>query len=107
MTDRHRLEILKAELESSRLEVVLVPLSPNKRGYNEGGCRRCCVSRNADWYRKHCAAHHSSRVRNHRKVDTKIKRLDTLALLERLIAGLPSKSKYASELLSFAGMVAA
>lgn len=106
MIPTQRLQILKAELESSRLEVMLVPLSPARRGYNEGGMKRVCASRNCSWYRKHCAANPSSRVRNRRKSDTRIKRGDTLAVLERLIAGKPSRSKYVTELLSFAGMVA-
>ncbi len=101
------LEILLAELESNRLEVQLVPLSPNKRGYNEGGMKRVAVSKSPRWYSALCNRHLSSRIRNHRKPDTKLKRANVLALLARLAAGKPSVSKYADELRRIAGRVAA
>lgn len=93
-----RLNIMLAELESSRLEVMLVPLNPNKRGYNDGGCRRCACSRNVAWYRSFCLRHPSSRIRNRAKPDTRIKRRNVLRLLSRLAQGKGSVSKYAEEL---------
>jgi len=98
------LELLLADLESNRLEVALVP---QKRHTNEGGMIRVCMSKNCRWYREFCARHSSSRVRNHRKHDTRIKRADTVRLLERLIAGAATRSKYAEELLSIARWMAA
>ena len=95
-----------AELSSHRLHVMLVPLNPNRRGYNEGGCKRVC-DRNPRWYSQFCSRHLSSRVRNHRKLDTRIKRRDILRILTRLSAGLPSSSKYAEELLDIARRIAA
>lgn len=96
------LEIMLAELESFRLEVVLAPLNPRMRGYNEGGCKRVCASRNCDWYRRHCAKFPSGRTKPRRNFDTRIKRRDTLRLLHRLIAGKTSTSIYAPELLAIA-----
>jgi hypothetical protein len=94
-----RLSIMLAELESHRLEVALVPLRADRRGYNEGGCKRVVVDRNPRWYSELCRNHPSSRVRNHRKPDTKIKRANVLRLLRRLVDGLPTTSKYAAELM--------
>jgi hypothetical protein len=93
------LTVMLNELESHRLEVALVPLRADRRGYNEGGCKRVCVDRNPRWYSQFCNAHLSSRVRNHRKPDTKIKRQNVLRLLRRLVDGLPTTSKYAAELM--------
>lgn len=89
------LQILLAELESSRLEVVLVPLL---RPVNVMGCRRVAASRNAAWYRKFCRGHASGRARRNAAFDTRIKRQATVRLLERMIAGQPVVSKYADEL---------
>ncbi len=86
------------ELESHRLEVQLVPLNPRLRNYNEGGCKRVVASRNPRWYATLCSRHLSSRKRNHRKPDTKIKRRSILRILRRLCDERPSVSKYAEEL---------
>lgn len=104
---RDNLQQLLDELESHRLDVQLVPLNPRLRGFNEGGMKRVCADKNARWYASYCSRHLSSRKRNHRKPDTKIKRRDTIRLLTRLCAGLTSKSKYADELRRIAGKVAA
>lgn len=101
------LQSMLAELESHQLHVILVPLSPNRRGYNEGGMKRVCADRNVRWYRDMAARHLSSRVRNHRKPDTRIRRADILRILTRLCHGLPSVSKYAPELRGIAGRRAA
>jgi hypothetical protein len=93
------LEMMLAELESSCLEVMLVPC---KRPVNSGGCIRVAASRNCTWYRRYCARHLSDRRRKNNAVDTRIKRRDTLRLLNRLISGKSSISKYAPELLGLA-----
>lgn len=97
------LELMLAELESTQLEVALVPC---RREVNIGGCIRVAVSRNCDWYRRFCSGHLSSRLRMKAAVDTRIKRRDTVRLLQRLITGAPSKSKYAPELQRLAERMA-
>lgn len=91
--------MMLAELEGGQLEVVLAPCLHE---VNVGGCIRVAVSRNADWYRRFCARHLSSRLRRNLAPDTRIKRRDTIRLLQRLIAGHESPSKYAPELLRLA-----
>lgn len=93
-----QLQLMLDQLESHRLEVQLVPLNPRLRGFNEGGMKRVVANKNATWYRIFCAHHLSSRKRNHRKPDTKIKRADILRILKRLTDGKPTRSKYAAEL---------
>jgi hypothetical protein len=93
------LEILLMELESSRLEVGLVPA---RRETNIGAMIRVAFSRNCTWYRQFCSRHLSSRFRRNSCVDTKIKRRDVERLLRRLIAGCSSRSMYAAELLALA-----
>jgi hypothetical protein len=106
MSHRQRLEILKAELESSRLEVVLVPLNPRLRGFNEGGCKRVVCSKNVSWYRAFCNRHPSSRGVRRGKFDTRIRRLDVLTILDHLCAGRKTRSKYAPELIEMAEVAA-
>lgn len=72
------------ELESSHLEVILVP---QRRFTNEGGMVRVAVSRNCKWYRAFCRANPSSRVRRNSAPDTRIKRFRTVAALGAMIAG--------------------
>lgn len=96
---RQELELMLAELESSRLEVVLVPA---RFEVNVGACVRVAISRNADWYRRFCGAHGSSRRRRNLAWDTCVKRRDTVRLLETLIGGRATRSGYAEELLSIA-----
>lgn len=93
------LSCLLAELEGSRLEVVLVPC---RRACNEGGCYRVAASKNAEWYRRFCAQHASSRRRNRALFDTKIKRANVVSVLTRLIEKGQSRSQYAPELLRIA-----
>jgi hypothetical protein len=92
------LQLMLDLLESHRLEVQLVPLNPRLRNFSEGGMKRVAADKNTKWYRELCARHLSSRKRNHRKPDTKIKRANILRILKRLAQGLPSRSKYAAEL---------
>lgn len=91
--------IMQAELESSCLEVVLVP---SRRFTNHDGCIRVAANRNCEWYRQFCAAHSSSRIRKKVAHDTCIKRRDTARILARLVDGKGSRSKYAPELLQIA-----
>lgn len=93
------LEVLLAELDSARLEVVLVPA---RRAVNVGACVRVAVSKNASWYRAFCRRHPSSRRRRNAAPDTRIKRANVLRLLAQLIAGEPARSKYAREILRLA-----
>lgn len=93
------LEVLLCELESNELFVMLVP---EKRRTCEGGMIRVAAARNATWYRRFCGNHLSSRRRRNRAPDTRIKRRDTIRLLNRLIAGAPTASKYAREIMEFA-----
>jgi hypothetical protein len=93
------LELMLNELESSQLEVALVPC---RVPVNSGGCIRVAVSKNCFWYREFCRRHVSSRFRRNAAVDTKIKRRDVLRLLRRLIGGRSTLSVYAVELRAIA-----
>lgn len=99
MSEREAYGVLLAELESSRLEVVLVPC---RRTVNAGGCIRVAVSKNAEWYRRFCARHGSGRYRKNALFDTKIRRANIVRVLGRLAAGEMSRSKYAHELRAWA-----
>ncbi|HLP00608.1 MAG TPA: hypothetical protein VK163_01185 [Opitutaceae bacterium] len=88
------LELL-AELSAHRLEVALVPARVQR---HETHCVRVAVAQNPRWYRRLCAAHPSSRRRAKRAPDTRIRRRDVLALLERLAAGQATRSRYAAAL---------
>lgn len=98
---RHALIQMLAELESHQLHVVLVPLNPRLRGYNEGGCKRVCADKSPRWYANFCLNNPSSRMRNHRKPDTRIKRFNTLRALRQLIAGQEA-GKYSNQLRAIA-----
>lgn len=97
-----RLLQMLCDLESHRLEVVLVPLNPNRRGWNEGGCRRVVCDCGPRWYRAMCARHTSSRAVRRGKHDTRIRRQTILGVLRRLVNGQRSWSKYAPEILGVA-----
>ncbi|WP_415907295.1 hypothetical protein [Oleiharenicola sp. Vm1] len=101
---RHGFEWLQAELESSRLEVVLVPC---RREVNCGGCIRVAASRNAAWYRQLCNRYASGRFRRNRAFDTRIKRANIARILARLVDGKPSRSRYVADLERFAARVVA
>ena len=96
-------ELLLAELESMQLQVVLVPA---RRRNSETDCIRVAVEKNPDWYRRFCARHPSSRGTRRGKFDTRIRRANVAAVLKRISAGLPSKSKYATELGAIAERLA-
>lgn len=94
----HGVEMMLAELESSCLEVALVP---SRHFVNEGGCVRVAVSKNAKWYRDFCARHASGRSRNNRAFDTRIKRRNVVRTLNAILRGR-ARSKYVPELLRLA-----
>lgn len=105
MTLPEALQLMLNQLESHQLRVELAPLNPRLRNYNEGGCKRVVVDANPIWYRRFCGRHLSSRKRNHRKPDTKIKRANTLRALNQLIRGVPA-GKYGEEPVGIARGVA-
>ncbi|OPZ65972.1 MAG: hypothetical protein BWY85_00139 [Firmicutes bacterium ADurb.Bin506] len=87
-----------ADLSSNVLQVCLVP-SRVPEVAARCGMIRAVISRNPLWYRKLCARYSSRRRRRSCKPDTRIKRANVLAVLERLSRGLPSRSPYVSDLL--------
>ncbi|AHF94454.1 hypothetical protein OPIT5_16640 [Opitutaceae bacterium TAV5] len=99
MNLRNAYEYLLAELESSCLEVVLVP---QRIRTNEGGMIRVAVSKNATWYRRFCASYASSRRRKNLAFDTKIKRRNVATTLQTLIRCGYSRSQYAAHLVHIA-----
>lgn len=86
---------LLAELESNRLEVALIPA---RHPRHETHCVRVAIGQNPTWYRRLCAANPSSRRRARALPDTRIRRRDVLAILGRLAAGKPTRSRYVSAL---------
>lgn len=98
---KRKAQILLDELESSCLEVALIP-SGDAECAMRGGMIRAVQSQNAEWYRKFCAAHGSNRKDRYRwsKFKTKIKRQHTRRALRELIAG-KCETPYAKELYSF------
>lgn len=104
MTEQYQL--LLNQLESHQLHVMLVPLNPRMRNYNDGGMKRVLVDQNPIWYRRLCADHVSSRAIRRGKYDTRIRRQNILRVLRRLCANQQSRSKYAPELLRIARRVA-
>ncbi len=72
---------MAAELEASRLEVVL---------HDDGsGRRRTAISENPRWYQKLCARYTNVR-RGYRRLKTYIKRRETIAALYRMAKGQPA-----------------
>lgn len=96
---REALQQMLDELESSTLQVVLVP---ERRRTHECGRIRVAISRNASWYRAFCARYLSSRKRKNLAPDTCIKRQQTIRSLIRLLSGHPPKGSYAFRLLQVA-----
>lgn len=92
-----------ADLESHRLEVVLVPLNPRLRNYTDGGCKRVVADKPPVWYRNLCNEYLSSRAIRRGKPDTRIRRANILRVLGRLCEGRPTRSKYAHDLLADQG----
>ncbi len=93
---------LLAELESHQLQVMLVPLNPRMRNYNDGGMKRVLFDKNPRWYSQMCADFPSSRGIRRGKHDTRIRRATILSVLRRLCDGKYSWSKYAPILKAIA-----
>ncbi len=93
-------EQMLAELESSKLEVVLAP--SRRRDRRESDMIRVAICVPPTWYRKLCGRHQSSRGYR-RGYDTKIKRENVLSTLRVLAAGRHTWSKYVPELRRIAG----
>ena len=83
---RRAAQEMLAELDSSRLEVVLIP-SRDPDCAMRGGKIRAVQSQNAEWYRKFCDQHQSTRKRRSFKSDTKIKRAHTRRALLEILSG--------------------
>lgn len=95
------LQQMLAELESHQLQVILVPLNPRRRNYNEGGCRRVACDLNPKWYRLFCAANPSSRGVRRGGFDTRIRRFNTLRALRQMLRKIPA-GKYEPQLRAIA-----
>ncbi len=67
-----------------------------------GGKIRCVMGQNPQWYQRFCAQHLSTRKRRNALPDTRIKRANVVALLERLCAGKTSRSYYLAEIVQVA-----
>lgn len=93
------LRSMLAELQSSRLVVVVAP-APDPR--HQGHGVRCVCEKNAPWYRDFCAAFPSSRRRLRSLPDTAIRRRDTEDALAALLAGRPAGPLYTQRLLDAA-----
>lgn len=93
------IEEMLIELESTRLEVVLVP---SKRHHaRDWDMVRVAASKNCTWYRRFCLAHSSDRRRGNLLHDTRIKRANTIRALNQMLAGRPA-GKYEQEFRSIA-----
>lgn len=86
--------LLLSDLESHKLEVVLVP---QRIRTNEGGCIRVAVNRPPKWFSELCNRHASSRGYR-RGFDSRVRRANVLSLLRQLAAGRTVRSKYLPEL---------
>lgn len=91
---------MREELESSRLDVCLIPspvlYQPTQKK------KRIVMDRNPSWYRQFCAEYQSRRTRPRRKRhgDTMIKRQHTLRALGELADG-QCETEYAHRLVEF------
>jgi hypothetical protein len=93
-----QLEIMLGELQSERLDVVLVPAPSPRHSMHKV---RVVAGRNPSWYRAHCARWPSSRRRLKTSSDTRIRRGDTVRTLEAML-GEGSASVYAPYFLRVA-----
>lgn len=96
----HRLEEMYGELCCHQLVVALVPSKRHDR--RDWDCIRVNVDENPSWYKKLCAANASKRGVRRAKFDTIIRRRETLAALERLLAGKPNGTVYESRVMEVA-----
>ncbi len=95
------LQLMLDELESHQLQVILVPLNPQRRGWNEGGMKRVVADQPPAWYRLFCRDHVSSRGIRRGKFDTKIKRANVLRALGQMVRNVPA-GKYEDQLRQIA-----
>lgn len=86
------------QLESNYLEVVLIPAAEQRHA---GHSVRVVQYANCIWYRRFCAMYSSSRKDQNKKGRTLIKRRETIAALNKMIAHIPSKSVYVERLFDF------
>jgi hypothetical protein len=86
------------DLLANRPEVILVP-SRQRECAERGGMIRMAISRNPVWYRALCNKYPSSRGRERRKPDTRVRRRNILRLLQRLANGEHVRSAYLPDLL--------
>lgn len=95
MTDTHRqtAEFMKAQLESQRLAVCLVPIEDGRKV-------RRAVSHNPRWYQELCKKYTSGRGRSRELHDTLIKRQSVLRALDEIASGR-AKSLYAERVMHF------
>ena len=96
---RHGFQHMLYELETSSLEVVLVPApAPSYPGH----MIRTVQQSNPEWYKALCDKFQSNRNSRKGKYkkhgDTKIKRKHIIYLLKKLSQGIMIKSKYTDEL---------
>ena len=97
---RKRARALLNELDSNRLEVVLVP-DRQSCGYGNDFRRlRAVQSQNAEWYREFCRLYASSSHPQRRRFDTLIKRQATRRALIRLSEGV-NGTVYSERLIRF------
>lgn len=87
------------ELQSNRLEVVLIP---QRNPPNRGACLRAPVATNCHWYRELCGDFESCRRRHYRNFKTRVKRREIERILKRLIAGIPTDGIYADWIMEYA-----
>ena len=95
--EHHALLEMLDELETQRLEVVLIP-QPDPA--NPGACLRAVAAVNPAWYRRICAAFESRRKRHYRKFKTKVKRAEIRRVLAALCEKKTTQSIYAKWLLN-------
>ena len=99
---KYILQEMLDELESRRLEVILVR---QREPANPGACIRVASGCNCEWYRMLCGDFESQRRRRYRKFKTKVKRREIRRLLDRLISGRECRSVYADWLCRYARSV--
>ena len=98
---RQAARYMRWELETSWLEVVLIP-SRDPEMAARGGMIRVAVSQNACWYQSFCRDHLSGRKKPRRRMkpDTLIRRRHTLRALREIESGRAA-TIYAQRLLPY------
>lgn len=94
------LDEMYMDLSINKLEVCLVPGTHSDQ---DRQIRTLC-NQNPYWYKKFCEDHPCTRIkkRTERKDHTRIKRKNTLEILDRMIRNKQSSSKYAEYLIDIA-----